>query len=79
MNVTRSREYTINMGNYESLKIGASITFDSEEQNGVLGEGEELHQFLDKALDVLLEDEVKEAQELTHTKDSYILSYRVKK
>lgn len=31
MEITRSREHTVNLGNYENVKIGASVTLNDEE------------------------------------------------
>lgn len=61
------------MGNYESLKIGATVEVENT--------GEDLISLipkLDAELSALLADEVREAIELTNTPDSYILSWRNK-
>lgn len=81
MILTRSREYTVNMGNYESVKIGGSITVDSEKmagEDGVEPLPSELQAIVETALDNLLAGDVKEASELTATRDSFILSWKVK-
>lgn len=71
MKFTRTREHVVNMGNYESFKFGGSV--EVEIDNLLTPED---YDSIDTKLDALLANEVKEARELTNTKDSYILSYR---
>lgn len=77
MNLTRSREYTVNMGNYESVKIGASVTVDTDQL--VIAEGTSPQEagiaFAEQVLEQALAADVKEASELTATRDSFILSW----
>jgi hypothetical protein len=76
---TRERKYTVNMGNYESLTFGGSVELDTD---SVVYEHEKedaidaASRLADDLLDQIMAAEIKEARELTNTKDSFILSYR---
>jgi hypothetical protein len=77
MIVERSREFTVNMGNYESVKIGARVTLDPEEFPELQGATlEASHAKADELLDDMLAADVKEVSELTATRDSFILSWK---
>lgn len=71
MILRKSREFTINMGNYESVKIGASVEIDPDEVDRDV----DPRAFIEDKLDQLMEADVKEASELTSTRDSFILSW----
>lgn len=66
MIVTRHRELTINMGNYESLKTGASVQYDTEQYTSA---------DIDVKLDALLAPDLKDAAEITQVHDSYVLTW----
>lgn len=71
MILRKSREFTINMGNYESVKIGASVEIDPDE----IGKDIDSQSFLDDRLDQVLAEDIAEASALTNTRDSFILSW----
>jgi hypothetical protein len=72
MKITKSHEYTVNMGDFESKKTGAAIEADLEE----LGLSfEEALAELDRKLDVILADDLAKLSDLTHKKDSFVHSY----
>lgn len=75
MILRKSREYTVNMGNYESVKIGAAIEIDTKELVEVPDKEVDVMGFMDKYLDNMIAEDVKEAAELTTTRDSFILSW----
>ena len=70
MILTRSRDYTINMGNnsFESVKIGATISVDTSEIPGELNITEMANGLLTEALT----DEVSYFSDLTQKRDSFI-------
>ena len=81
MIIVRGREHTVNMGNYESLKISASVTVDTDTiiVPGLMGEDELIdfyNKFIDDKLTEVLAGDVNEARALTNVKDSYILSWK---
>lgn len=57
MKITRSREHTVNLGNYENVKVGASVELSSDDfmdlEAGI--------KLADETLDDLLERDLKEA------------------
>ena len=59
------------MGNYESLKTGASVVLDFDDNEDL----QELQGIADKMLDSALGTDIKEASELTDVRNSYILSW----
>lgn len=66
------REHTVNLGNYESLKIGATVDMEVDDVN------ESVMQDVDAKLDTLLADDKKEAIALLPSgSTSYIQSWRV--
>lgn len=77
MILRKSREFTINMGNYESVKIGASVEIDSDDLAIEVGTSpvDAANRYADEALTQVLEADIKEASELTSTRDSFILSW----
>lgn len=58
MIIRLSREHTINTGNYENIKVGGSVEFDSDNEG--LAESE-INSFARDALDALLADDLKAA------------------
>ena len=74
MRITRSRGHVINLGSYESLRIEASVEFETTGDvltSDDVGKAETL-------LDILLENEIREAVSLLPKgSDSYIQSWRV--
>lgn len=80
MIITKSREYTVNMGNYESLKFGASVTLDTTDVDISANNPsfEECVQWVEDRLTAVLAEDMSEARVLTNTKDSYILSWKEK-
>lgn len=75
MIITRGREHTVNMGNYESLKISASVTVDTAELVIPIDQDNHVRDFLEAKLSELLANDLAEAGALTNVKDSYILSW----
>jgi len=73
MKLTKIREHTVNMGNYESLKIGATVEITDDWTTQ--GDYEAAVVAADKALAEALAADIAEARELTNVKDSYILSW----
>jgi hypothetical protein len=76
--LTRTREHVINMGNYESLRIGATIEVDTDTiARGA--EEEPIHaasQFAEAQLSKALEKDINDAVDLLPGgSDSYILSW----
>lgn len=68
MKITKSREVTVNMGNFESLKIGATI----EDDEMTVSE-------LDELLNLALKNDLLWAAENTGTHNSYILTWNTEK
>lgn len=71
MILRKSLEFTINMGNYESVKIGASVEIDPDE----IDKDIDSQSFLDDRLGTILAEDIAEASALTNTRDSFILSW----
>lgn len=79
MILTRSREFTVNMGNYESCKIGASVTVDTEKlspEDYAQYKVSDAFNLAEVLLDEALASDLNEAKELTNTKDSFVLSWK---
>lgn len=75
MILRKTREFTVNMGNYESVKIGASVELNSAEYgNADVGE-KWLSEEADKLLEQVMAEDIAEASALTNTRDSFILSW----
>jgi len=78
MKLTRTRTYTINMGNYESFRTEATVEIDvnpSEPgqvalQNEYMGANE----IAEKILALALAKDIAEAAEVTLTQNSFILT-----
>lgn len=71
MKLTRSREHVINMGSYESVRVGASVELDAVEDaiGNAMAEA-------DKILAAAMEADLKEAIDLLPPgSNSYILSW----
>lgn len=60
------REFTINMGNYESVKIGGYVQDDS----GVMTAAD-----LDRALKEMLHDDLVRAANISDVKNTFILTW----
>jgi hypothetical protein len=71
--ITANREYTVNMGNYESYKFGRSLQADNLLDLN-LSDPQLASQKLYTMLDEMLEAELKEAAKLTDVRNSYILT-----
>lgn len=76
MIITRGREHTINMGNYESVKIHATVSVDTSSPSFEGMPLQDIYDMLDQMLIDAMSKEVTEAKVLTNVKDSYILSWR---
>jgi hypothetical protein len=63
--VTLTREYKINMGNYEHIVVGGSIEY---EDNGAMKAAQ-----IKGALDTLLAADLQVARDLTTHEDSFVL------
>lgn len=57
MKMSRYRTHKVNVGNYENVEFGASVTIDTD----VDLDGEPAIEFLNKKLDELLEEDMREA------------------
>lgn len=82
MIIERSREFTVNMGNYESLKLGAKVTLDSKDYVPSLDEAKEpqkVTEFLIDSAEGILQQalaaDMTEAGALTHTDNSFVLTW----
>lgn len=82
MRIERRLDFTINMGSFESVKTGASISLDSEEicpellaAQGPQAVLDTLHKMADAALIQLTEEDLRKAGALTHKNDSFILTW----
>ena len=81
MKVARSREYKVNMGNYEHLQVSAMIVIDdrdlfSEDELAGMDPDEvvdALATFAEKHLDKQLEPELKEAAEVSQASASMLI------
>lgn len=60
MKITRSREHTVNLGNYENVKIGASVEL-SEDDFGKDADPDRMVAEANTLLDQLLERDLAEA------------------
>lgn len=80
MIITRSREFTVNMGNYESCKIGATVSVDTDTMavpaDSDLVGYDYAKQFADEKLADLLAADLEEAADLSNTKDTFIRSWK---
>lgn len=70
MQVTRSRKFTVNMGNYESLATDASVTLDSETE---VPKGRDPFEYAEELLSAALAADLEEAGRLTDVRTSFIL------
>lgn len=61
---TISREFTVNMGNYESVKIGGSVQADDSEGRS-----------LDKELRDMLKPDLVKAAQISDVKNTYVLTW----
>lgn len=73
MKITRTREVKVNMGNYESFMTGATVEVDVQ-GNQLESDYREAFQMAEELLTMALAHDIKEASEVTLTKDSYILT-----
>lgn len=73
MILRKSREFTVNMGNYESVKIGASVELDSEKHTTTYSS--DLNVEADCVLDAAIRKDLEEAAELTETRNSFVLAW----
>lgn len=76
MIITRGREHTINMGNYESVKIHATVAVDTHDPAYSGMPLQHIYDMLDQTLIDAMSKDITEAKVLTNVKDSYILSWR---
>jgi hypothetical protein len=78
--ITRSREFTVNMGNYESCKIGGSVTIDTHDlvvpADSVLKGYDYAKKYANDKLADLLRADVDEAADLSGVKDTFIRSWK---
>jgi hypothetical protein len=74
MRYTRFRKIKVNVDNFESLDLGASVDFDMETEELPKGYSlEELPQYLDDKLDEVLEVAVESAKQVA-IRDSHIFT-----
>lgn len=66
---SKSREYTVNLGNYENIKIAATIEWTAEEDEDV----SEVQQWADEMLTNLTTEELRTAYSLTDSDKSFTL------
>lgn len=80
MKITRNREHTINMGSYESLKVGSSVELEVTDPVDITADGTPHPRVYEKADEILgqaLAADLKEAIELLPPgSTSYVLSWR---
>lgn len=82
MIISRRRDLKVSMGNYESYAFGASVTLshtdlgysDEEVQQYLEAVPVELTEMCERLLTDLLKQEVRDAQDLTEEKRSFILA-----
>ena len=74
--ITRSKEFTINMGNYESYKSGASVELQVPEG---MGTDDETYASLFAKADAIIESSLKEdlekAADISGVANTYILTW----
>lgn len=77
MKITRTRGYTINMGNYESFKTEATVELEVVEHSDPKIEAQRHEEGFAKAeqlLTLALRKDLSEAAEVTLTQNSFILT-----
>jgi hypothetical protein len=74
--ISRTRAYTVNMGNFESFRTEATVEVDTDKI--VIEEGtapqDAGFEYADKLLTQALAKDLSEAAQVTLTKDSFILT-----
>jgi hypothetical protein len=73
MKLTRTREFVINMGNYESFRTSATVEVEIE--SNVLTANDKANRMLDQSL----ADDLKSAAKLSNVKDTYVLTWNEEK
>lgn len=66
MILTVSKEFTVNMGNYESVKIGGSVQADDSEEG---------YEGLKRILREMLKPDLVRAAQISDVKNTYILTW----
>jgi hypothetical protein len=61
MKITRSREHTVNLGNYENVKVGAFVELTEDDIRALGPEPSKAVKYADDMLDKLLDRDLKEA------------------
>lgn len=61
MKITRSREHLVNLGNYESARVGASVELSDDDVKRLQDKTQSVVKYADEMLDRLLERDLKEA------------------
>ena len=80
MNISRTRQYKLNMGNYESVELSATISvkdvdiFDEDELPSMTPDEvlEALQEHAERYLDQMLEQELKQAGEVSEATASLL-------
>ena len=69
MKITKDRRYHVNLGNYEWVEFGASVTIDSAEEDVT---DEEMYAITEQELKRYLDPELQEAKLNTDEKSSFV-------
>jgi hypothetical protein len=72
LKLTRTREFVVNMGNYESFRTSATVEIESYDIETAEGKAEIL-------LDAALKDDLQSAANLSDVRNTYILTWNKEK
>ena len=76
MKLTRGREHVINLGQYESLRLSASIEVEFDERFETMVDK---YTDLDAMLDNAMRNDLKEAEKLTDVRNSYVITWNAER
>jgi len=80
MIIERSREHVVNLGNYESVRVGARITLDRADIEELLQDGLKIEDVVtqaDECLDALLAADLAEAeQNVPPDKETHLTTWK---
>jgi hypothetical protein len=71
MRLERSREFTVNMGAYESVKFGARVALTDEEAANIPN----VQAYMETLLDGALQRDLEWAEKYTGKEDSFVLTW----
>ena len=69
MQITKTRTYRVNLGNYEHIDVSATVTVDDAD---VVGDSSTMIPLVDKTLALLLEPELDAAALITANENSFV-------